>query len=269
MVSRINQQLKQQLKSSLLDKPTANTSHSPTRYRIRYLLGISLCIVMFGWVRYELMHNACFAIQEVKIYADYQRVSVTQLRNAIIPFIRRGFFLMNMASLKKELVQIPWVSDVSLQRRWPHGLLIKVTTQPALAIWNDQAVIDESQRVFYPDPTTLPNDLPRLRGPNGKYIPVLDNFLSMQKQLNTVGLSIKQLEWDEHQEWNLLLQNDIVLRLGQEAIMERLTRFIKAYQKVFLLRQDQVQYVDCRYKYGLAVKFFKSVTEVKSNAQKR
>ena len=127
-----------------------------------------------------------------------------------------------------------------------------------LCRWNDRAVFSQEKHLFYPDVNTIPNDVLQLRGPEGMQSKVLETYFSLQALLESQALKIKELVLDQRHAWHIKLTNGIKLSLGQEEITARLARFVKAYPKVFSPAQYQVQYVDLRYKHGMAVQWTKT-----------
>ncbi len=219
-------------------------------------LGLITCMIVWGYM--ELTDAERFPIEKVNISGDFQRTGNTTLQQVITPYVTKGFFLVKMRAIKDDLEQLPWIKRAEIHRKWPSELNVHISQHRVLGRWNDRAVFSQEKQLFYPDINTIPENLIQFRGPEGMHTSVLDTYFTLQALLEPLDLKIKELVLDQRHAWHIELANGIKLLLGQDEITTRLTRFIKAYPKVFLPAQYQVQYVDLRYKHGMAVQWAKT-----------
>ena len=220
------------------------------------VLGLIACMIAWGYV--ELTDAQQFPIEKVTVAGNFQQTGNETIQRVVTPYVIRGFFLVNMRAIKDELEQLPWVKRADIHRKWPAELNVHITQHDVLCRWNDRAVFSQEKHLFYPDVNTIPNDVLQLRGPEGMQSKVLETYFSLQALLESQALKIKELVLDQRHAWHIKLTNGIKLSLGQEEITARLARFVQAYPKVFSPAQYQVQYVDLRYKHGMAVQWTKT-----------
>jgi cell division septal protein FtsQ len=126
-----------------------------------------------------------------------------------------------------------------------------------VARWNDNAFLNAYGEIFVPQPMIeLSRNLPRFFGQQDQTVKMLDNYQQMNNILNSLKLQIKTLTYNNDHSWQIQLNNGISLQLGQQYVLERLTRFVKTYKKILLTHRNMVpKKVDLRYSHGLAVDF--------------
>jgi len=82
---------------------------------------------------------------------------------------------------------------------------------------------------------------------------VVHQYRRLSQLLALDGFYVTRLELSERFAVRLWLDNDIELRLGREARLERIQRFIELYPVIKRESEKQIAYVDLRYDTGVAV----------------
>jgi len=84
---------------------------------------------------------------------------------------------------------------------------------------------------------------------------MLDRYQKMMEVLKPIRLKISTLFVTPRLFWEIMLNNGMKIRLGQEDILTRLQRFVKVYPELFEKSEKKALAVDLRYAHGLAVKW--------------
>lgn len=227
---------------------------------VRYFLFILLLVVLisglfWGW---SLLENPqIFPINKVEIDATYQHIDRETIERAVSPYVNSSFFAVDIASIKKQLLQLPWIYMVFVNRGWPDKIVVKIIEQTAVATWNDDSLLNFKGEVFTPSKSTFPNNLPALSGPEDQITDVWQNYQQMNQILTKLDLKIIHADLDDRNSWQLILNNGINLKLGNDNVMNKFYMFIKVYSKIIGENSDRVISVDLRYAKGLAIKWKK------------
>lgn len=223
---------------------------------LRFIIAaVAVTMMALAWVA---LHNSKrFPITTVKVNASYQHLSHKKLQEIIAPYVTGGFFTIDVSTLRKQLLNIPWVSDVSITRMWPSSVFIKIIERQAVAKWNAHAFIDTQGQLFTPINQVLKKPIPQLVGPDDQQVFVWQMYLQMTQLLSPLNVTICKLDLSARHAWQLQLCSGGVVLFGRKDTMERLGRFTKAYPKVFAGRLVHISTVDLRYSNGLAVKWKK------------
>lgn len=215
----------------------------------------SVVVSLFLFAHGKLADPNAFPIHTVKVAGNYQHVQKNVLKQTIMPYAQAGFFQADVADLKSQLEQIPWVANAVVRRTWPNSLLISFVPQQPIAIWNGRALCNVQHDLFYPSKDDLNVSLPRLRGPEGEHKDVLARYQEMQQLLTSNGLEIVALEMDARHAFRLSLNNGMQLLVGKTDYKERLARFAKVYTHIFESTERRASSVDLRYSHGMAIRW--------------
>ena len=183
------------------------------------------------------------------------RVDRNEVQQLLLPLVNRGFFTVNIDYIRDRLLQLPWVADIFVRRTWPDQVEVTIIEKNALARWKDNTLLSETGVLFSPKQGTYPTDLPRLNGPSGQQVFMLDNFKEMNRILLPIHAKIAYLELTPYFTWKLMLDNGMTLQIGHKDILTRLDHFVKVYPKIVGNRTTDVDYVDLRYPNGVAVRW--------------
>jgi cell division protein FtsQ len=200
-----------------------------------------------------------YPIAVVKVYG-IQHVDQHHVENLMTPFVKKGFFAINVELIKDQLAQLPWVSQSVVRRIWPNQVTVIVHEKSALARWNDTSLLSTSGELFSPAVGTYPDGLPQFIGPIGEQIVMAKYYAKMSSLLVPLHFKIVRLELTSTLEWALTLDNGIKLNIGRKDILTRISHFVKVYPQIVGDQQlAGVEYIDLRYPNGMAVRW-KSVT---------
>ncbi len=236
------------------------------------VLVLLVASVKFGWN--YLQSGGIFPISVVKVEADYTHLSPEELEQTISNDLPASFWTVNVRSLKSRLQAITWVQSVDIQKIWPETLKIRVNEKKVMAKWGKNGLLSDKQEIFYPnferkeqESTSIKKGLPTLYGPASQVNTIVQQYNSMSKMLWQEKMTIKTLYMSRSGAWFIQLTNGTMLLLGRETPLERLARFLGAYDSIFLNNDavDQeirfARRVDLRYPHGMAISW---ATETKT-----
>lgn len=192
-------------------------------------------------------------ITAVSVQGPFERVSAMQLEEALAEHVQGGFVSSDLARIQRAAVALPWVATASVQRRWPGTLVVRVTEQQPAACWGDDGLLNESGELFVKGEARLPAELPRLTGPDGLERRVAAMYFEIETRLEQRGFAALSLDLDARGAWTFRLNNGVVVRLGAEAVEQRLARFFRALDNGVAVASEQAAYVDMRYTHGFAI----------------
>jgi cell division protein FtsQ len=236
----------------ILPKLTLPGEKSPLYRRIFASL---LLIALFLWSGFSLKQNQNFPIKHVQVITTTTHIDQKVLRDTISAYVNHGFFGLDAFALSKDLMHVPWVHAVTIQRFWPDKVIVTVEEQTAVAVWNDSALLNSAGEIFTPDKSTFPDGLPQLSGADRDVAMIWQNYVAVNQILQPLKISISELDVDKRQAWHLTLSNGMSVFLGQQNIVERMNFFVKTYPKLINADNQIADVVDLRYQNGLAVKW--------------
>jgi len=192
-------------------------------------------------------------------YADRER-----LIELIEQHTQRGFYGMDVESIRESVESLPWVAHAHIRRVWPAQLNVSVEEHEPAARYNDDSLISKTMEIFSPPQLSKDNPqysewrsnfatLPRLQGADGRHEFVLDAYRNYERALLRFGVSIRALVEDERHSQTLELSNDVTVRIGYESHELRLQRFIDVFERLVLPLNGQPAKFDMRYSNGFSL----------------
>jgi cell division protein FtsQ len=194
-----------------------------------------------------------FPLRVVKITSKLHHLEKDELQKALAPYVRGGFFTVDVTGIHDAVETLPWVYRATVQRDWPDRLLISFVEQEPVAHWGKDALLNRYGEVFVP--RNLPDGLalPHLSGPQGHERAVLEQYRQCAQTLAPLGLHIARIELNERRAWRIGLDNAVQLELGRVDTALRLQRFVRSFPEVFAGHLDALKIVDLRYSNGFSV----------------
>lgn len=217
-----------------------------------FLFVLLLCATM------QLKKAQYFPIRSVKVFGIHH-ADQRQFQDFLLPYVKNGFFGVDVDVIKERLMQQPWVADAIVQRIWPDHILIKVIEKEPIAKWNDTGLLSRTGQLFNPSVDSYPAGLPQFIGPEGQQIAMGENFDKINNLLIPLHFKISRLELSPTLSWTIVLDNGVKITAGHKDILTRIDHFVKVYPKIVGTRVANVDYVDLRYSNGMAVRW-KSIT---------
>jgi cell division protein FtsQ len=225
---------------------------------LRFIIpGLIIVGCVFALNQFRL--SRYFPITTVRVYGG-SHIDKTQVRDELTPLVDHGFFAVKVDYIRERLRAIPWVSDIYVRRSWPDRVEVTVVEKKAVALWNDNTLLSDAGELFTPQPETYPGSLPRLYGPDGKQIVMLQTYQDMNRLLQPLHAKISHLELTPYFAWKITLDNGITMQIGHKDILTRLDHFVKVYPKIVGDRVADVDYIDLRYPNGVAVRWKDAVS---------
>ncbi len=156
----------------------------------------------------------------------------------------------SLAAVREAARRVPWVRDATVRRSFPSGVEITFEAHEALARWNDASLVSKRGEVFVAGDA---GELPRLRGPEGTAVAMVQEYPTLARLLAPLGSPIAELRLSRRGAWQALLASGLVLELGRGDVAARAERFVAAWPQ--LAQQDPPpKYADLRYSNGFALR---------------
>lgn len=239
-----------------MDVRKGNKPHGPFQFLSQAFKVVLLGSLVLSSI-YALNHfklSRYFPIKTVRIYG-VNHIDRQDVRELLVPLVNRGFFTVNVDYIRDRLLQMPWISDIFVRRNWPDQVEITIVEKNAIARWNDGSLLSAAGELFTPKLESYPRQLPKLSGPDGKQIIMLQYFGEINRILLPLHAKISYLELTPYLIWKLTLNNGITLQIGHKDILTRLNHFVKVYPKIVGNRVADIDYIDLRYLNGVAVRW--------------
>lgn len=236
------------------------TDASPLRVVLRLIVAL-VFFVVFSYGTDWALRARNFPVQNVRFEGPFRHVTQRQLERATVDLVRGNFFLIDLEALQRRVEALPWVYQASVRRVFPHDIAVRFSEQQLAARWGESAWVNAEGDVVRVTGDGLPNNLPRLDGPDSTSVQVYRAFQEFRERLAPLDLQLVGLSLSARRSWRLELQppgadRQFTLVAGRERVLPRLERFVRVYRSALMQQVSAIKQVDLRYTNGFAVQWY-------------
>lgn len=219
------------------------------------ILLISLTILFMAALMSGVIKSSHWEIVNIKLSAEFKRVNSEQIRVVVASQSERSFFKVNPDSIRADLAKIPWVQHVSVNKKWPNSLIIKLIEHKAVATWNTNKLLNENGEVFEVDRIDDLTALPKIQGNDNDSKLIWDKYVRFNEIVKQTGHDISTSNISNRGGWKLALSNGVEINLGSQQMDAKLVRLTDTWGNLLKLNQQLPVYIDLRYTNGYVAKW--------------
>lgn len=229
------------------------------------LLGLGVCVALLvGAARWAIRHPI-FTIAGITVQGDTVHNNDVTLRANVAPRLQGNFFTLDLAQTRAAFEAVPWVRKAVVRREFPNHLRVSLEEHRSAGLWgfdSESRLLNTFGEVFEANAGDAENEeLPRLVGPDGQGLQVLEVYRSLNALFTPLEASIEELELTGRGGWRLLLDGGAAMEIGRGTAAElgaRVKRFTQTYTQVLSAYQrtglDRIELVDLRHNEGYAIR---------------
>ena len=219
------------------------------------LLLLSLTVLFMAAFMSGMIKSNRWDITNIDLKAEFNRVTAEQIRVSIAATSDRSFFNIDIDDIRENLLQIPWVQNVSILKKWPNTLLVTVIEHKAAAVWNSNELLNMDGEIFEVDSVDSVDSLPHIFGQDKLSTTILTKFTRFNELFKSTGLDINIARISPRGSWELILSNGINVNLGTSQKDSKLIRLAETWVNLLKLNELAPVYIDLRYSNGYVVKW--------------
>jgi cell division protein FtsQ len=192
-------------------------------------------------------------LRSVRVQGPLSDAEQRAITDVVSQSLKDGVLSVDLAELTERIRELSWTRSVQVRRVWPDALMIQVEKESVVAIWGGTGYLTSAGRVVQLADAVIA--VPFLCAAMSTPRQAMEMYQMLELRVNTVGLSIARLEENALGEWLMGFDGGMTVALGNEAVTDRLARFLLAYRRALRERADDIAHVDVRYINGLAVRW--------------
>ena len=217
------------------------------------VFAIGVCFGLY-WISGPVAKVFERPIKSVVVEGEFNFITKQRATELIGNEIDDDFLQLDLMRLKNALLGDPWVESVTLNRRWPDTLVVKVSEQKPIARWGDGFLNQRGEIVLIEEASKL-SGLPWLQGSEADAPEILQQYQDLSQLLRSRGLEVIALKCDNKKSWRLTIKNHVEIALGRDQVMEKMRRFVTVYDTHLSNVWQDVKAIDLRYTNGVAVRW--------------
>lgn len=199
-----------------------------------------------------------YKLEKISVETSFLYANKQEFNQKLKNKIGSSFWLLDLKSLKNELLEDVWLANVEISRSLSGVLRIKASEKKLFARWNLDYLLDEDLNIL-PDHPKAPVDIFKLETKDTNLVyagSLAKGFLTMFK---SYGIKLNKAFMSESGLWKLTIEDNILVELGKRSLDEKLNKLFFLWQAYLAQEADKITGFDLRYPNGLAIK--KAVNE--------
>jgi cell division protein FtsQ len=177
-------------------------------------------------------------IRQVQLQGDLRYLDAESLTRDLSIRFNGNYLETTLGQVISVVESHPWIAAASARRVWPDTLLIEITEQRPVAIYNDTQYLGLSGDLFEP-PKPVNHSLPSHYGVFSDRLSDFSKVISVSRG-HDMG-------------WQITLENGINVQLGRDDILGRLSRARDVLNRLDGEKLAKLQEIDARYDNGVAL----------------
>jgi cell division protein FtsQ len=212
------------------------------------LVTLPVAAVLNGWIAGDR-----WPMRQLVVTGEFRQVSDAQVRAVVLPYVRRGFFAVDLDAVRSRLAALPWVRKVEVRKRWPDRLEVSLSEYRPLARWGEGRLLSENGEIFPVPAASLPRDLPLFEAPDDHADDMIA-FLNLVRPLFLgVGRQVAEARLSARGSWSLKLSDGTEVEVGRGDPEARLERFARLLPRLLGSDPRPLLRADLRYTNGFAL----------------
>ncbi|QEY25196.1 cell division protein FtsQ/DivIB [Neisseria zalophi] len=220
--------------------------------RITRWLMLLVIVILLGAFGVWIYNSPYFPVKQVRIEGEIQRTGNKQLQTVAQKYIRGNILKADLNGAQEAFAKLPWIGKVTIRRRLPDTVEIRLVERIPVARWKDSALVDSEGNLFK---AATDETFPEFEGQPGTARDMVNHYNRFTGIIRPLDLHIVKLEYTARSAWSAELDNGIVVRLGRENEIDRMQRFADMWPSILKEQEKYLEYIDMRYKDGFAVRY--------------
>jgi cell division protein FtsQ len=169
-----------------------------------------------------LIFDSGFGVGEVHLSGN-SRTSYLTIMAALGLTPGQSIFGVDLRAARARLMQLPWVADARVTRRYPNDISVRIVERVAYARWqasNGLYVVERSGRPITDQGLDKFQHLPLLLGQDAPR--VAPAFVDAVAQHRAIVARVQAYQYQSERRWNLLLDDGVIVKLPESGWRKQL-----------------------------------------------
>jgi cell division protein FtsQ len=211
------------------------------------LVTLPVVAVLNGWIA-----GSRWPMRHLVVTGEFRQVSDAEVRQVVLPYVQRGFFAVDLESMRTRLANLPWVEKVEVRKRWPDRLEVSLSEYRPLARWGKDRLLSENGEIFPAPAVPLPS-LPQFDAPDDRAADLIAFHNLARPLFLGIGRQVMAATLSARGSWSLLLSDGTEIDIGRGDPEARLERFARLMPRLLSVERRPLLRADLRYTNGFAL----------------
>ena len=191
-----------------------------------------------------------FPVQEISIITSDKKYNVNKLNKYLDALYGKDLLLINIDSIKKDIISDDWISDAEVIKSFPSKITIRIIQHEPMALYNNQIL--SKAGILINSSTISSKDLPIIIDKDKELLSAYDIYSLSLLNLKKIDLVIKKIEI--HHSLVKIYTTSIVLISDRTNFEKNILRLVSLFEDLNNTYGKNIKSIDMRYSNGFAIK---------------
>ncbi len=187
-----------------------------------------------------------FTVQDIAL-EGHERTGAESVYGVLGIEVGDSIFAANPAAIRSNLVELPWVADAVVSRRYPDFVSIRLIEKRPFALWqvgSSTVMVERAGAVIEGVEPNISDRLPLIIGPGAAEISA--KILDLLGRQRAVHARLQAVERISERRWDIILDKGIRVRLPELGWEEQLSELERLIVDQGVLERD-LEIIDLRF----------------------
>ena len=211
------------------------------------LLVVVLVFLVSGRVGYNV-----WPVTKISISGPLHSYHSEQLEEQLQWVLQESFFSLDVDKVREQLLGLPLLMPVTVNKRWPGVLSVVVREEIPIALWNQSQLLTANGGLSEIPMNFSVDHLIALQGPEQQVQNATLYFRRLQQMLHSHGVHIVQFKITPVASIQADLSNGWQVKFGRQYYEQRMARLKKLLVNI---PAEKISTIDLRYGKGAAIQW--------------
>lgn len=217
--------------------------------RLFYLFTTLSVVMSVFCILYCIVHYL-FTVNKIVINGNLQHVTPVQLSYIAHNKLYGTFFTLNIEGLKSEFQELPWIRQVTLQRSFPHTIIVNIQEYHAVARIGDEDLLADDGQIF--DGADDDVNLPVLYVDSGSATDAYSKYLQVQQVMAKHNDKVTQVWIDNPRIIKFATAKNLTVTICDQDIRNKLNLLDVYVDKLYAINNN-LSSINMCYKDAVAI----------------
>ncbi len=166
-----------------------------------------------------------------------------------------SFFKADLQAIRDDVTNFTWVDEVSVNRDWRRGIVIKAIPRQAVARFGSERLVDAEGKVFVPanEASLTSKPYTTLQGESDQAATIMLQLQYVNTLFQPLNMQVEDMILTSRQTWLIKFNTGMRVVVDGENTAQKIMNVSNVLQNQLVDKVSDIKVIDARYKNGFSI----------------